>query len=75
MGFLVLKPSELVCDELRVIFPQCKGFHLGEVHAILVEIGKWMVVFGSRTQVSISSPVKSTRRRMIELKKSHHILQ
>jgi hypothetical protein len=30
MGFLVLKPSELVCNELLVVFPQCKGFHLGE---------------------------------------------
>jgi hypothetical protein len=45
------------------------------LRAILVEIGKWMLVFGSRTQVSISSPVKSTRQRMIELKRSYHILQ
>jgi hypothetical protein len=70
MEFLVPKPSKLVCDELQVVsFHNAKASTSVRLSTVLVEIGKWMLVFGSRAQVSISSPAKSTGRRMIELKK------
>jgi hypothetical protein len=58
--------------ELQVIsFHNAKASTSVRLSTVLVEIGKWTLVFGSRAQVSISSPAKSTGWRMIELKKNH----
>jgi hypothetical protein len=55
----------------RFSFHNAKASTSVRLSTVLVEIGKWTLVFGSRAQVSISSPAKSIGQKMIELKKNH----